>query len=493
MDEFRTLLKIIGNGRMSSTAYDTAWVARLEEIAPDLSQCALNWLIQNQLPDGSWGVKEFFYYYDRVICTLAALIALKSSKQKDDFKSEIEVGISALETILSSASDEWMADSNKVTIGFELILPTLVVEAESLGILQKQSHSILRQLDTFRVKKLNKLAGQKIDYRFTLAFSSEMAGLDNVSILDVENLQEENGSVANSPSATAYFARYLKRAEPRAMQYLYKWIDAGGGVPNVAPFDVFEPAWVLWNLKLIPNLDTDMINLCMPHLDWLQNQWNPKAGIAHTSQYAPRDGDDSALVFETLSFYDRKVNIEGVLSYEEDGYFRCFALEANPSISTNIHVLGALRENGFDRTHPSVQKVLNFLRNSRNASDVWVDKWHISPYYPTSHAIILSHQYDKAMCEKAIQWIIKSQNQNGSWGEYVPTAEETAYALQALCVWKSAGYKVENKIIKSGYDWLVENSEMPYPPLWIGKALYCPEYVVRATILSAIVLARKTL
>lgn len=128
------------------------------------------------------------------------------------------------------------------------------------------------------------------------------------------------------------------------MAYLHKWMDPNGGMPNVAPFDVFEPAWTLWNLKLIPDLDAETIRLCTPHLDILQEQWDPNTGMAHTSKYAPRDGDDSALTFETLSLFGRTVDIQAVLGYEEEEYFRCFALEANPSISTNIHVLGALKE-----------------------------------------------------------------------------------------------------------------------------------------------------
>jgi halimadienyl-diphosphate synthase len=215
--------------------------------------------------------------------------------------------------------------------------------------------------------------------------------------------------------------------------------------------------------------------------------------MAHAIKYTPKDSDDSALTFETLSLFGRKVDIQGVLSYEEDEYFRCFALEANSSISANIHVLGALREAGFEQDHPSVQKIIKFLKKNRDQNNSWFDKWHASPFYATSHAIIAAHKYDKEMCESAIEWVTKTQNSSGSWGFYRPTAEETAYSLQALCLWKRAGYKVEDGVIELGLNWLLEHTQSPYTPLWIGKALYCPEYVVQATILSAIHLARKTI
>src|ERR1051325_6731087 len=73
---FHELLGEIGPGRIRSTAYDTAWVACLGELDESLSQPALKWLNENQLSDGSWGASAPFYYHDRIICTLAAMVAL---------------------------------------------------------------------------------------------------------------------------------------------------------------------------------------------------------------------------------------------------------------------------------------------------------------------------------------------------------------------------------------------------------------------------------
>lgn len=59
METFRTLLAkaALGNG-ISSTAYDTAWVAKLGQLDDELSDLALNWLCERQLPDGSWGASS---------------------------------------------------------------------------------------------------------------------------------------------------------------------------------------------------------------------------------------------------------------------------------------------------------------------------------------------------------------------------------------------------------------------------------------------------
>ena len=487
--EINTLLKEIGPGKMSSTAYDTAWVARLDDIDADLSNRALEWLCENQLSDGSWGAERPFYYHDRVISTLAVMLTLTRRGRRSQDKVQIEKGLLALERITSGATQGLTADPNGATVGFEMIVPTLVSEAEKLGIIKQQGNKILGRLQALRQAKMNKLAGMKINKYVTAAFSAEMAGRDSKKILDINSLQDENGSIAHSPSATAYLLQYISPENKSALEYLQKWISPDGGVPNVAPFDVFEPAWVLWNLSLIPSFEVTAP--AKKHLDFLKASWKPGVGIGHASEYLSKDSDDTSLVYDLLSHFGYEVDIESVLSYEEDHYFRCFDLEANPSISANIHVLGALKRAGYDVQFPSVQKTLSFLKSAQTPEGFWFDKWHASPYYPTSHAILVSSGYDDALIHQAVDWILKTQNSDGSWGFYESSAEETAYALQALIKWYEHGGKLPQGRVEQAYYWLAKKYNQPYEPLWIGKALYCPELVVKSTILSALALARE--
>jgi len=95
--EIIELLKQLGPGKMSATAYDTAWVARLGGIDADLSNRALEWLNENQLPDGSWGAPAPYYYHDRVISTLAAMIALTHRGRRARDRQQIDKGLLALE------------------------------------------------------------------------------------------------------------------------------------------------------------------------------------------------------------------------------------------------------------------------------------------------------------------------------------------------------------------------------------------------------------
>ena len=70
------IIQQMGAGHMNNTAYDTSWIARLQDIDGQMSLDALQWICENQQPDGSWGAPRVMYYHDRVISTLAAMLAL---------------------------------------------------------------------------------------------------------------------------------------------------------------------------------------------------------------------------------------------------------------------------------------------------------------------------------------------------------------------------------------------------------------------------------
>ena len=478
----RDLLGETGSGRrISSSAYDTAWVARLAELGEPLGQQALDWLRANELEEGGWGAREVRYYHDRVTCTLAAMTALARRGETED-----RPRLQRAQAALQVAVERLRADPAGEAVGFEMIVPTLAAEAEALGVFP--GDPALRRLGRYRAAKLAALPGRTINRRVTVAFSTEMVGPDGLHLLDLQNLQEANGSIAFSPAATAFFALNVRRQDPGALGYLREFA-VDGALPYVVPIDVFECAWPLWNLELAGFLDDEMLALCQPHLDLLSGAWEAGQGIASVAGLGFRDGDATGMTYEVLSRFGRPVDLEGVLHYEEDNHFRCYALEANPSISTNIHILGALRRAGLDTQHPCVQKVLGFLRRMKSLDLFWLDKWHASPYYPTAHAIIACAGCDDKVVDSAVFWMLQTQNADGSWGYYRPTAEETAYCLQALVVWKRHGHSVAGEALQRGAAWLADRAQPPYPPLWIGKCLYCPELVVRSAILSALALA----
>jgi hypothetical protein len=68
-------------GNISVSPYDTAWVALVPALdgsgGPQFPK-SLQWIIDNQLPDGNWGEPDLFLGFDRACNTLACVIALKT-------------------------------------------------------------------------------------------------------------------------------------------------------------------------------------------------------------------------------------------------------------------------------------------------------------------------------------------------------------------------------------------------------------------------------
>ncbi|HXD10603.1 MAG TPA: hypothetical protein VN653_11120, partial [Anaerolineales bacterium] len=211
-------------------------------------------------------------------------------------------------------------------------------------------------------------------------------------------------------------------------------------------------------------------------------------GVAFSTAYSVKDSDDTVITYNALLRYGIEKDLGSVLAYEEKDHFRRFDLEVNPSISANIHILDALLQSGLTNKNSSVIKILHFLKKARGNQPFWVDKWHSSAYYPTAHAIIACAGSVHDVVEESVQWILNTQNANGSWGTYLSTAEETAYALQALWVWNEKVARIPKTILKNGARWLKDNIDKPYPPLWIGKCLYSPQLVVRSAAISAVAL-----
>ena len=488
--EIQNVLQELGTGQMSGTAYDTAWIARLGEVDSNLSDPALDWLCENQLADGSWGAKEISYYHDRVVSTLSAMIALTRHKHRASHQIQIEKGLQALEKIMSGAAQGLRADFNGATVGFEMIVPTLIAEAEKFGLINQQNGAMLEYLKNRRSTKLGLFKGKMIDYKMSAAFSAEMAGTDGQHMLDIDNLQENNGSIGHSPSATAYYAIYLKHGDAKALEYLHKFVNPAKGAPNLIPFETFEANWVLWNLGLI-NYDWNKKGGVgfQKAIGILKRAWQPGKGMGLSIDYSVPDGDDTLVACELLARFDNNMDLESIFAFEGAEHFCAYPDEANSSSSLNIHAIGTLRQAGFKSDDPKILKIIAYLQKSKYREGYWLDKWNLSPYYTTAHAIIVCAGYADPLLNQSLDWILQTQNKDGSWGYQFSTAEETAYCIQALAIYQKQGGRIPSTVISNAVTWLKDHSEPPYPPIWIGKGLYTPNLIVRSTILSALSLA----
>jgi hypothetical protein len=87
INDITAMVRSLGDGEISISAYDTAWVALVKKTDGDKGPqfpSSISWIVQNQMSDGSWGDEAYLMLQDRMINTLACVIALKSWKIHED-------------------------------------------------------------------------------------------------------------------------------------------------------------------------------------------------------------------------------------------------------------------------------------------------------------------------------------------------------------------------------------------------------------------------
>jgi halimadienyl-diphosphate synthase len=471
--------------RMGPSPYDIGWMARLR--APDDSPRwpdLIDWLLDNQHSDGSWG-GEIVYYHERIICTLTALIALR----QNGFSRLAHTSIKRAEQYVWRHLHLLSRDPFEL-VGFELLLPTLLLEAQGAG-LDVPSHTCgYGEIQTAKLRLIppDLLYSPRVSTIHSLEFLGHSA--------DRERLRQAlgaNGSLGNSPAATAYYLLH-NPGDERALAYLENIRQHDQHVIYLYPFHTFELVWVLKNLMFSGRPLTEFAGPAV----WsdLRSNLSP-TGIGLDPTFGITDGDITSVTAQLLIADGDGFDPQILARFEDPRtrVFRTYDYERNPSVGTNVHALEALHVMPDYPNRREVQEqIIVTLLDKRVYELYWIDKWHASPYYATTHAVVallaeghyLEHAY-----QPAIDWLLHTQNDDGSWGYFqVGTVEETAYALTAL-LYYSQHHSVDRAILQRGAAYLArchDGQESLYPELWIGKDLYAPYDVVRSAVLSALIL-----
>lgn len=477
--EIQKIVSNLGVGTVGGVAYDTAWTARLAPHYPHEDfDASLEWLRRHQHRDGSWGA-PLVQYHDRFISTLIAIIALRENGRELRDERRIKAGEKALWRLVGKLGRD---DSD--TIGFPLLSAALAEEATALGLDVPLPPARYARKYWGKVRYM--LDQPQRDWRAsTVAFSLE--GL-RFAIRDGDQVLEANSSVAVSPSATA--AYLMTNSDEGALAYLREvnsW-NPDGATPAVGPIDVFEIAWSLIHLKSVGAVSPDDLEVRIA-LDRLWDAWKPGKGVGYSSHFSVPDVDCTAAAFSVLKWggYDVDAGVFG--NHIKDNRFCTYLDETDPSISVNVRVLAALRLcPDYPLTSDWVSMIISFLTEMDQNGSFWLDKWHASPYYVNSTAILALQGIADDLVESRLKWIIHTQNDDGGWG-YLgqSTPEETAYCLLALLQQDRIDARIDPQILDAAEKYLRSHLlDTENTPLWIGKSLYTPHRPVRAVIASAL-------
>jgi hypothetical protein len=129
------------------------------------------------------------------------------------------------------------------------------------------------------------------------------------------------------------------------------------------------------------------------------------------------------------------------------------------------------------------------MLSTRLYNTFWSDKWHASLYYPTSRAMMVLPSHIPDEMDATLHWLLSTQHTGGAWGQYGPTAEETALTLLALLKYHREVRLLPHEPLRRAAQYLVASEHLfreRYPELWISKTLWAPTVVIRSTILAAL-------
>ncbi|XP_059437233.1 ent-copalyl diphosphate synthase 1-like isoform X1 [Corylus avellana] len=377
VDSIKSMLGSMEDGEISISAYDTAWVALVEDIHgsgfPQFPS-SLQWIAKNQLPDGSWGDSLIFFSYDRIINTLACVIALKSWNIHPE---KYEKGISFLKEKICKLEYE---NAEHMPIGFEVAFPSLLEIARSLNIEVADDSPVLQEIYAKRNIKLTRIPRDMMHkVPTTLLHSLEgMPGLEWEKLL---NLQSQDGSFLFSPSSTAFALMQTK--DDNCLTYLKNAVHRfNGGVPNVYPVDLFEHMWAADRLQRlgISRYFQPEIKEC---INYVYSYWTDE-GICWARNSKVYDVDDTAMGFRLLRLHGHKVSADVFQHFRKGDEFFCFAGQSTQAVTGmfNLYRASQVVFPGEKILEDAKHFAFNFLREKQTANELF-DKWIIMKDLPS--------------------------------------------------------------------------------------------------------------
>ncbi|KAJ8775369.1 hypothetical protein K2173_023134 [Erythroxylum novogranatense] len=222
----KKLSEMLRNVDVSVSPYDTAWVAMVPSSRekPLFPEC-LDWVMKHQLPDGSWSTEEChpLLLKDSISSTLSCVLALNKWNLGERL---VTRGLEFLETNSWAALDE----KQRNPIGFDVVFPHMIQSAIESGLKLPMEPSLIDRLLRNKDDVIRRSQPHHLAYA--------LEGLGNAyEWKEIKKLQRSNGSLFNSPSATA--AALIRNFDEKCYRYLFSLLKKfDNAVPTSYPLDI---------------------------------------------------------------------------------------------------------------------------------------------------------------------------------------------------------------------------------------------------------------
>ncbi|KAG6355250.1 hypothetical protein INS49_004332 [Diaporthe citri] len=375
-----------GYGSMSTSIYDTAWLAMIEKPVGSGQWLpeSFDYILQQQSSNGDW--PSYATVADGILNTAAALLALRRHLSWNCANEDLEIRCKKAQKALEVLLEQYDVSSCD-QVGFEMLITQHInlLAADGVAV----ASPCLPQLNAVFREKQKRLSssGDSIYQRPSTLLHSLESLIGHIDFDRIRCRLEPNGSMLNSPSSTAAYLMHASEWDDDAESYLRTVLRQGtghgrGGLPCAWPTTMFEVSWTVTTLAHagIP-LEEEYSAALRAVLERALSEGQGRVGF--TPDTSVPDADDTAKAILALRYLGKTdVDIGPLLAtFEGDEHFLTYQGERNSSFSTNCNVLICLLmlEDPLPYTSQII-KTVQFLSGRIFTAQI-MDKWHRSQLY----------------------------------------------------------------------------------------------------------------
>ncbi|XP_057823165.1 bifunctional levopimaradiene synthase, chloroplastic isoform X2 [Cryptomeria japonica] len=298
--EIKEKFNSMEDGEISPSAYDTAWLARLPAIDGShepLFPQTLNWIIDNQLRDGSWGQQDGFLVSDRILNTLACVISLTIWNAG---KIHVQRGLDFIRRQAKGMMEETPANGTSKV--FEMVFHALLNESKSLGLDVDQDD--FKQISERREANIKTISVERLHLVPTRVLYYLEGVQDIVDWKVILNLQSKDGCFLGSPSSTACV--FLHTGDKKCLEFLTTLLSKfKDHAPCVYPVDICERLRAVDNVERL-GIDRYFQTEIKQALDYVFRYWD-KRGVGFGRESLVPDIDCTATGLRLLRLHGYNV------------------------------------------------------------------------------------------------------------------------------------------------------------------------------------------